>query len=50
VRFSTTVIFGNSGAGKSTYAKKLVASQQAAHLDMDNLLTRGQILLTTTSA
>lgn len=37
MRFSTTVIFGNSGAGKSTYAKKLVTSQQAAHLDMDNL-------------
>lgn len=34
---TNTVIFGNSGAGKSTYAKKLAASQQCAHLDLDSL-------------
>lgn len=32
-----TVIFGNSGAGKSTYAKKLASSQGCAHLDLDTL-------------
>lgn len=31
------VIFGNSGSGKSTYAKNLAASQALAHLDLDNL-------------
>jgi adenylate kinase family enzyme len=35
LHLSTTVICGNSGAG--IYAKKLAASQQAAHLDLDSL-------------
>lgn len=37
MRFPTTVIFGNSDAGKSTYAKRLAASQQATHLVLDSL-------------
>jgi adenylate kinase family enzyme len=31
------VIFGNSGAGKSTYAKRLSAESGLAHLDLDTL-------------
>ncbi len=31
------LIFGNSGSGKSTLAKKLCASEDLAHLDLDTL-------------
>ncbi len=31
------IIFGNSGSGKSSLAKKLVKQYQAAHLDLDTL-------------
>lgn len=31
------VLFGNSGAGKSTYAQRLQASEGLAHLDLDTL-------------
>ena len=32
-----TVIFGNSGSGKSTFAKQLCADEGGAHLDLDLL-------------
>lgn len=32
-----TVIFGNSGAGKSTMAKAIVAAESAGHLDLDTI-------------
>ena len=31
------LIFGNSGSGKSTYAKKLCSSEGLSHLDLDTL-------------
>ncbi len=31
------VVFGNSGAGKSTYAKDIAQSEGLAHLDLDTL-------------
>jgi adenylate kinase family enzyme len=31
------VIFGNSGAGKSTWARRLAAADDLAHLDLDTL-------------
>lgn len=31
------VVFGNSGAGKSTFAKKIAAAEGLAHLDLDTL-------------
>lgn len=34
---SKTVVFGNSGAGKSTYAKQLVAATGCAHMDLDTV-------------
>jgi adenylate kinase family enzyme len=34
---SKVVIFGNSGAGKSTWARQLAEEQQLGHLDLDTL-------------
>ena len=34
---SKTLIFGNSGTGKSTLAKKISAEQNTAHLDLDTI-------------
>ena len=31
------VVFGNSGSGKSTYAKQLSASSACAHMDLDTI-------------
>ena len=31
------LVFGNSGSGKTTFAKVLVISQQLAHLELDTL-------------
>lgn len=33
----TVLIFGNSGSGKSTFAKKLTQTDNLAHLDLDTL-------------
>lgn len=38
------LVFGNSGSGKSTYAKSLVESHHLAHLDLDSIVWEpGQI-------
>ncbi len=38
------LVYGNSGSGKSTYAKALVRAHQLAHLDLDSIVWEpGQI-------
>lgn len=32
------VVIGNSGSGKSTYAKKLASAHQLTHLDLDSIM------------
>lgn len=32
------LIFGNSGSGKSTYAKRLAAAHALSHLDLDSIV------------
>jgi len=38
------LVFGNSGSGKSTYARALAAREGLAHLDLDSIVwERGKI-------